>query len=80
MSKSKNAIELIKENPDLVEHGDYQRIANLTYKSNGEKYTADYVRKVLKELRKNALILKMATLYFKNKMKYMDRLKAQVEV
>ncbi|MEL6534104.1 MAG: hypothetical protein AAFQ98_01765 [Bacteroidota bacterium] len=80
MSKSKGAVELIKENPSIVEHGDYQRIANLTSKKDGEKYSADYVRKVLKELRKNDLIIKIATLYFKNKIKYMDRLKENIGV
>ncbi|HAA14135.1 MAG TPA: hypothetical protein DCE41_21555 [Cytophagales bacterium] len=80
MSKAKGAIEIIKENPSIVEHGDYQRIANLTAKSDGKKYTADYVRKVLKELRKNDIITDIATLYFKNKIKYMERLKENVRV
>ncbi|HAA23753.1 MAG TPA: hypothetical protein DCP28_35120 [Cytophagales bacterium] len=50
-----------------VDHGDYQRIARLCLKSDGKPYTADYVRKVLLGLRKNAVIEKKALAYFRKK-------------
>ena len=66
---NKDIVELIKEGAFNIEHGDFQRIANLTMKPDGTKFTADYVRKVLKGIRENKAIKKTARLYFKRKAK-----------
>lgn len=75
MNNRKDVVELIEDGTFLVEHGDYQRIANLTEKENGENFTADYVRKVLKGMRDNPLIKKKAKLYFKRKAKLQEALR-----
>ena len=58
-----------------IEHGDYQRIANLTRKDDGTPYTSDYVRKVLLGLRINPVILKKAQKYLSKKEKLVESLK-----
>ena len=75
MAKSKDIVELIEEGHFEIEHGDYQRIANLTRKPNGDKFTADYVRKVLKGMRENKMIKRKARLYLKRKRKLQESLK-----
>lgn len=67
--------ELLEELQAQIEHGDYQRIANLTVKGNGQPYTADYVRKVLLGLRQNPVILKKAQRYLKQKEKLVKSLR-----
>lgn len=69
-------------NPDIlaalqakIEHGDYQRIANLTRKPDGKPYTSDYVRKVILGLRLNPAILKKAQRYLAQKEKLVKSLK-----
>lgn len=75
MPKTKDVVELIEEGVFQIEHGDYQRIANLTQKSNGEFFTADYVRKVLKGMRENKLIKRKARLYLRRKAKLQEALR-----
>ncbi|MEL6535819.1 MAG: hypothetical protein AAFQ98_10425 [Bacteroidota bacterium] len=61
-----------------TEHGDYQRLAQLIRKPHPrhatERYTADYVRKVLLGLRSNAMILNTAKKYLKQKKQLMERM------
>ena len=78
MRSSKDIVTLLEEEKYKVEHGDYQRIANVTKKPNGEPYTADYVRKVLLGKRDNPTIKKIAKLYFKRIQKLQDELKELV--
>ena len=76
MTKGKvPAPELLEELQAKIEHGDYQRIANLTVKTDGTAYTADYVRKVLLGLRQNMVILKKAQRYLKQKEKMVESLR-----
>ena len=69
MNSTKDIVELIEEGAFKLEHWDYQRIANLTLKPDGTRFTADNVRKVLKGMRDNKAIKKIARLYFKRKAK-----------
>jgi len=62
--KPKDILEYYEE---VIEHGDYQRIAKLTRKYDGNCFTADYVRKVLRGERDNVMIKDVARLYFKKK-------------
>ncbi|HAA17477.1 MAG TPA: hypothetical protein DCR93_13890 [Cytophagales bacterium] len=51
-----------------IEHGDYQRIANLCPKPKGSGvYTADYIRKVLLDIRGNREITAKAKKYLRRK-------------
>ena len=79
MAKTKTVQELIAEGELMIEHGDYQRIANLTTKSSGEAFTADYVHKVLKGMRNNKLIERKARLYLKQKARMLEKLKTHVD-
>lgn len=75
MNNAKDIVELIEDGTYVVEHGDYQRIANLTKKEDGCSFTADYVRKVLKGMRKNKVIQQKSKLYFKKKYQLLKALK-----
>lgn len=66
---------LLEQLQSKVEHGDYQRIANLTVKTDGKPYTADYVRKVILGIRINQTILKKAQRYLKQKEKLVESLR-----
>ena len=67
--------EVLGDLAEQIEHGDYQRIANLSKKKGGEEpFTADYVRKVLFGIRQNKDILKKAKQYLKKKGKMTQEL------
>ena len=67
--------ELLETLQAKIEHGDYQRIANLTLKPDGKPYTSDYVRKVILGIRINPMILKKAQKYLNQKEKIVQQLK-----
>lgn len=70
----KNVSTLIAEGIYQIQHGDYQRIANLCHRGDGRPFTADYVRKVLLGLRQNSTIEKKALRYLKKQKKLMETL------
>ena len=74
MAKTRPVQELIAEGELEIEHGDYQRIANIAIKEDGSTFTADYVRKVLKGTRNNKFIERKARLYLRKKAKLMAEL------
>ena len=74
MAKTKTVQALIEEGELVIEHGDYQRIANLSTKADGTHFTADYVRKVLKGMRRNSFIERKARLYLRKKAKLIAEL------
>ncbi|HAA13081.1 MAG TPA: hypothetical protein DCE41_15865 [Cytophagales bacterium] len=59
-----------------IEHGDYKRIADLSPKPDDKGvYTADYVRKVLLDIRDNREILSRAKAYLQQKAKLIKALR-----